>query len=95
MVGAWGGGDVNNPNPASPGSTGRMDSTQAAGQALIFPSRQGLGFSKSKTESVSPCLSEDRVAVGRGRSNKVKGESPLTSPSVKNFSLPFITYGSQ
>lgn len=31
--------------------------------------------------------------MGWGRSREVKGESPLTSPSVNIFSLPFIMLG--
>ena len=92
----WLGDNVSHPSPALSGSMGRLDSTQAAGQALVFQSRQGLGFSKSQIESASPCLSEDGGWgwVGEGRSKKVKVESPLTSASVKIFSLPCITYGS-
>lgn len=60
---------------------GRQDNTQVAGQALAFLSRQGLGFSISKTLSVSPCLSQNRVGTNV-RSNKVKGKNALTSPGL-------------
>lgn len=54
---------------------------QGSSQALVFPSRHGLGFSISKIESDSPCLLENRVGT-KVRPNRVKGKSTLTGPAL-------------